>query len=84
MGEIFISSLKFSWDNLEIFMHENEIFMHENEIFMHEMKFSGMKFFVRALSISLSAFSDHCPQQCRCYTCPTKAINLFATQTSNT
>ena len=48
MGEIFISSLKFSWVNPEIFRDENEIFMHENENFAHEMKISGMKFFVRA------------------------------------
>ena len=47
MGEIFISSLKFSWVNPEIFRDENEIFMHENENFAHEMKISGMKFFVR-------------------------------------
>ena len=50
MGEIFISSLKFSWvnpeifgDENEIFMHEKEIFMHENENFAHEMKISPMK-----------------------------------------
>ena len=47
MGEIFISSLKFSWVNPEIFRDENEIFMHENENFAHEMKISPMKFFVR-------------------------------------
>ena len=47
MGEIFISSLKFSWVNPEIFRDENEIFAHENENFAHEMKISPMKFFVR-------------------------------------
>ena len=50
MGEIFISSLKFSWVNPEIFRDENKIFMHENENFAHEMKISGMKFFVREMN----------------------------------
>ena len=53
MGEIFISSLKFSWVNPEIFRDENEIFMHENENFAHEMKISPMKFFVRVGNNSL-------------------------------
>ena len=47
MGEIFISSLKFSCMKHKIFMDENDIFMHENENVAHEIKISGMKSFVR-------------------------------------
>ena len=52
MGEIFISSLKFSWVNPEIFRDENEIFMHENENFAHEMKISPMKWKFRPWNFS--------------------------------
>ena len=64
MGEIFISSLKISWVNPEIFRDENEIFMHENENFAHEMKISGMKFFVRGSSLLNTGKS---PFQCQAF-----------------